>query len=310
MELRHLRYFVAVADSKSLTLAAEHVLHTTQPSLSRQIRDLEEEVGVQLFARSSRGLTLTEAGRTFLDYARSILSQVNAAIEATRRVGLPSKPRFSLGFLTGHELDWLPEAMGLLHNELPNINVMITSQISPDLAKGLAIGTLDAAFMRREEGSSELSYKLVIREPLEVFMPSDHPFAKRKSVDPADLEGQPFLNMSATAPALRKVIDEYLHQHKLHVIPGNDVDNLAMAMSLIASTRSIALIPIYARNFATWAVTSRPLKGEAPTIDLVVGYNRSNPSPVLKVFLARLEEIVQRVAQKGIDRSALESVRK
>jgi LysR family transcriptional regulator, hca operon transcriptional activator len=310
MELRHLRYFVAVADSKSLTLAAEHVLHTTQPSLSRQIRDLEEEVGVQLFARSSRGLTLTEAGRTFLNYARSILSQVHAAVEATRRVGLPSKPRFSLGFLTGHELDWLPEAMGLLHNELPNINVMITSQISPDLAKGLAIGTLDAAFMRREEGPSELSYKLVIRESLEVFMPSDHSFAKRKSVDPAHLEGQAFLNMSATAPALRKVIDKYLHQHKLHVIPRNDVDNLAMAMSLIASTRSIALLPIYARNFATWAVTSRPLKGKAPTIDLVLGYNRSNPSPVLKVFLARLEEIVQRVAQKGSDRSALESVSK
>ena len=152
MELRHLRYFVAVAESKSLTLAAEQVLHTTQPSLSRQIRDLEDEIGALLFARSSRGLALTEAGRTFLGYAQSILAQVATATEATRRVGQPSKPCFSLGFLTGHEVDWLPEAMRLLHDELPNVNVMITSQISPDLAKGVANGTLDAAFMRHESG--------------------------------------------------------------------------------------------------------------------------------------------------------------
>jgi LysR family hca operon transcriptional activator len=298
MELRHIRYFVAVAESKSLTLAAEQVLHTTQPSLSRQIRDMEEEIGAQLFARSSRGLNLTEAGQTFLEYARPILAQVATAIDATHRVGQPSKPCFSLGFLTGHEVDWLPEVMHVLHDELPNVNVMISSDISPKLATGLANGALDAAFMRREDGGAGISYKLVIREPLEVFMPSDHTLARRKFVVPAQLEGQTFLNMSATAPALRKVIDEYLQRHKVHVIPMNDVDNLAMAMSLIASTRGVALIPMYARNFATWSVTSRPLKGDVPAIDLVVGYKQGNQSPLLKMFLARLEEIIGRVTEK------------
>jgi LysR family hca operon transcriptional activator len=299
MELRHLRYFVAVAESKSITHAAEQVLHTTQPSLSRQIRDLEEEIGARLFARSSRGLELTEAGRTFLDYARPILSQVTTAIEATRRIAQPSKPCFSLGFLTGHEVDWLPEVVRVIHDELPNINVMISSHVSPNLATGVADGTLDAAFMRRENGTSGIAYKLVIREPLEVFMPSDHALARRKSVDPKELGGQTFLNMSATAPALRKVIDEYLEHHKIHIVPGNDVDNLAMAMSLIASTRGVALIPIYARNFATWSVTSRPLKGTPPEIDLVVGYRKSNQSAVLRIFLARLEEIIERVSRKA-----------
>jgi LysR family transcriptional regulator, hca operon transcriptional activator len=299
MELRHLRYFVAVAEAKSLTLAAEQVLHTTQPSLSRQIRDLEEEIGASLFKRSSRGLALTEAGLTFLGYAQSILAQVATATEATRKVGQPSKPCFSLGFLTGHEVDWLPEAMRLLHDELPSVNVMITSQISPDLAKGVADGSLDAAFMRRELTPAGLTYKLVIEEPLEVFMPSDHALARRKTIDPALLEGQGFLNMSPTAPALRRIIDDFLHRHKLHVIPGNEVDNLAMAMSLIASTRSIALLPIYGKNFATWSVTSRPFKGEAPAIDLVLGYKAENSSPVLRAFLARLEEIIQRVSQNA-----------
>src|ERR1700724_4879863 len=85
MEFRHLRYFVAVADAGSLTVAAQRMLHTSQPSLSRQIRDLEEEVGAQLLTRRARGIELTPAGRTFLEHARSVLSQVEAATQAARR---------------------------------------------------------------------------------------------------------------------------------------------------------------------------------------------------------------------------------
>src|SRR5438067_12019645 len=112
MELRHLRYFVAVAEEGSLTVAAEQRLHTAQPSLSRQIRDLEYEVGAQLMIRSARGIELTAAGRVFLDHARLALAQVDAAGEE------PAKPSFALSFLTGHEIDWLPEAIRLLRHEL------------------------------------------------------------------------------------------------------------------------------------------------------------------------------------------------
>jgi LysR family hca operon transcriptional activator len=134
MELRHLRYFVAVAETKSLTLAAKEKLRTSQPSLSRQIRDLEEEIGAQLMTRTARGIELTPAGLAFLDQARAILSQVDAAAEAARRVAHPAKPCFTMGFLTGHELTWMPEALRILRDELPNIDVMISSQSSPLLA--------------------------------------------------------------------------------------------------------------------------------------------------------------------------------
>src|SRR4029077_20915181 len=103
MELRHLRYFVSVAETGNLTAAAKQKLHTTQPSLSRQIRDLEEEVGAQLLTRSASGMQLTAAGRAFLEHARLVLLQVEAASEAARRVAHPSKPCFTMGFLTGHE---------------------------------------------------------------------------------------------------------------------------------------------------------------------------------------------------------------
>src|ERR1700751_2980802 len=130
MELRHLRYFVSVADAGSLTLAAEQSLHTSQPSLSRQIRDLEDEVGTPLLTRRARGIELTPAGRAFRDHARAVLSQVEAASDAARRVAYPGKSCFSMGFLTGQELIWMPEALRIWRGELPNIDIMISSQDS------------------------------------------------------------------------------------------------------------------------------------------------------------------------------------
>src|SRR5476651_1344776 len=111
MELRHLRYFVAVAEEGSFTTAAERRLHTAQPSLSRQIRDLEYEVGTPLLVRNARGVEPTPAGRAFLEHARLALAQAEAGIMAARRAASPAKPTFALGFLTGHEIDWLPEVM-------------------------------------------------------------------------------------------------------------------------------------------------------------------------------------------------------
>src|SRR5260370_5108463 len=120
MELRHLRYFVAVADAGSLTVAAGRKLHTSQPSLRRQIRDLEDEVGAQLLTRGARGIELTPAGRAFLDHAPVVLSQVEAAADAARGVAHPAKPPFLIGLLTHHQFTSMPPALGIFPPELPN----------------------------------------------------------------------------------------------------------------------------------------------------------------------------------------------
>jgi len=289
MELRHLRYFVAVAEEGSLTVAAERRLHTAQPSLSRQIRDLEYEVGVQLLVRSARGVELTDAGRAFLDHARLALVQVEAAIEAARRAAHPAKPTFALGFLTGQEM--LPEAMRILRDELPNIEVSVSSQYSPDLAQALLRGKLDLAFMRPEAQMPDLDYTVILKEPLVVAMPSDRRPASQNAVALQDIAGEIFIGMSNTAPTLQVVIDDYLKRSGMDLRPVHRVDNLAMAMSLTASTRGVALLPAYAKNFLPWSVTSRPLDGEAPTIDLVIGYNKTNTSPILGLFLSRVDNV-------------------
>jgi LysR family transcriptional regulator, hca operon transcriptional activator len=298
MELRHLRYFVAVADAGSLTVAAQRMLHTSQPSLSRQIRDLEEEVGTPLLRRRARGVDLTPAGRAFLDHARSVLSQVEAASEAARRVAGPAKPCFAMGFLTGHELTWMPEALQILHEELPNIDVMISSQYSPQLADGLSKGKIDAAFLRREQVAPDLAFRRLIKEPLVVVLPSNHRLASLKAIRPQDLAGETFVTVSHTAPVLRGVIDKYLKRSGVKITPAHAADHVTMGMSLIASTGGVGLLPAYAQNFLPSSITSRPLKGPAPTVELVLGYKKSNESPVLKLLLSRLDELIARASNK------------
>ncbi|HEY1468203.1 MAG TPA: LysR family transcriptional regulator, partial [Candidatus Acidoferrum sp.] len=280
-------------------MAAERKLHTSQPSLSRQIRHLEDEVGAQLLTRSARGIELTPAGRAFLDHARVVLSQVEAAAEAARRIAHPARPRFSMGFLTGHELTWMPEALRILHNELPNIDVMISSQYSPLLANALLQGTVDAAFLRRERGVPDLAFRLLAKEPLMVVLPSDHRLAVGKAINPRDLVGETFVTVSDTAPVLRVVIDNYLKRSRINITPAHEADHLAMGMSLIASTRGVGMLPAYAQSFLPSSVTSRPLKGDTPTIDLVLGYKKSNHSPILKLLLSRLDDLVARVSKKA-----------
>jgi LysR family hca operon transcriptional activator len=297
MELRHLRYFVAVAEEGNLTVAAERRLHTSQPSLSRQIRELEDEVGAQLLTRSARGVELTTAGQVFLDHARLAMAQVDAGTELARRAARPAKKTFAIGFQTGHEMNWLAEAMHVLRDELHQVEVTVSSSYSPDLADALVRGSLDVAFLRVQP-NVDLEYRVVAQEPLVVLMPSDHRLTARESVRPQDLAGETFIGASNKASVLRTVIEDYLKRSGVDVKPEYGVDNLAMAISLVSSTGGLSLMPAYAKNLLPSSVVSRPLEGDAPTIDLAIGYSKANTSPTLKLFLSRVDDLIARVVEK------------
>jgi len=294
MELRHLRYFVAVAEEGSVTLAARKRLHTAQPSLSRQIRALEEEVGVPLMTRGMRGIVLTAAGQVFLEHAKLILAQTQIATEAARMAATPPKPSLAVGVLVGHETDWLPRSTGLLRNELFSAEIKVSSGFSTTLAHDLQRGALDVAFLRHER-DTDLAFKLVETEPLVAILPSDHSLASKHAVHARDFVGEIFIGISEIPRVLRGAVNGYLRRSGVEIVPHLEIDNFAMAISLVASTRGVALLPASINDVLPPSVVSRPLSGEQPTVDLMVGYRRDNDSPILRVFLSRLDELLAEV---------------
>ena len=298
MELRHLRYFIAVAEVGSMKLAAESRLHTAQPSLSRQMRNLEQEVGAALFARSVRGVELTAAGRAFLDHARLALTQAEAAAEAPRRAARPAKAIFAAGFLTGQEAAWLAPATRILSDELPKIDIRVSSGFSVTLAEDLKQGRVDIAFLRHEP-DPDLAFKLVLKEPLVAILQRTHRLAARKTLDPRDLAGETFIGISEIPRVLRGVVNGYLKRAGVEVTPRFEIDNFTMAMSLVTSERGVALLPISIEDYLPPSIVSRRLKGEQPTVDLMIGYRKENSSPILKTFLSRIDGLKGQAPHSG-----------
>ena len=291
MELRHLRYFVAVADAGSLTVAAEQKLHTSQPSLSRQIRDLEQEVGVPLMNRSAQGVELTAAGKAFLEHARMALLQAEAAKEAALRAAQPARPTFALGFLSGAEIGLLPEVDRVLRDEFPGIEIRLSSDYSPSLAKALMRRKLDAAFIRPEEHMGDLAFKRVRTDSLIFVFPSDHRLASQEAISPQEIVNEIFYLPSKSAPAVRRAVLEYFGRAGIDLKQEHEVHNVVHAISMITSTRGVMLLPAYTKRYLPESITTRPVKGEAPTLDLIIAYHKANNSPILKLLLSRIGKL-------------------
>ncbi|MEO6922308.1 MAG: LysR family transcriptional regulator, partial [Bryocella sp.] len=272
MELRHLRYFIAVAEEGSLLHAAERRLHTSQPSLSRQIRDLELELGVKLLERKARGVELTAAGRIFLDHARLALMQIEVGCEAARNTERRHKPGFGLGFLPGQEVIWLSESLRILREEAADVDVTITTKSSPELASALMQGKIDVALLRRETRTAGLDFKFLVKEPLVVILPSRHRLARHKTIRPEDICREDFISTARVAPVLKTSIEAYAAKLGLKLKQIYDAETLSGGMSLVASTGGFTLLPTYVQNALIPSVVARPLHGEVPTIDLVMGY--------------------------------------
>ena len=301
MELRHLRYFVAVAETGSLTEAAETRLHTSQPSLSRQLKDLEFEVGAQLLERGPRGVTLTPAGRVFLDHARLTLLQSAEAVAAARRAVRPVKPSFSVGFLTGQEVEWLRHVTHVLRDDLQAIDFRVISDFSPAIGAAVQRGEIDLGFSRIEP-QPNVTYKVIAHEPILVVLPREHPLAARKEIEPHEIDPASFIGYSDTPHVLRGIVDRYFRDRGLTMAPTHFLDGYATGISLVASTKGLTLLPSYVEALLPASLTSRPLAGNGPVIEIAAGYRADNPSPILAVFLRNIDRLVAERAAQQIGR--------
>jgi LysR family hca operon transcriptional activator len=153
-------------------------------------------------------------------------------------------------------------------------------------------GRLDAAFMRLEEQMGDLAYRRIRADPLVFVFPSDHRLASYESIEPREIANETFIVPSKTAPAVRRVVLEYLKRASVKPKPDYEVHNVVHAISMITSMRAVMLLPAYTKNYLPDSVTARYPKGEVPTLDLIVAYDKANNSQILKLFLSRIHELV------------------
>ena len=278
MELRHLRYFIAVADELSFTRAAQR-LHTAQPSLSQQIRNLEDEVGTPLFERTRRKVELTEAGKVFLAEARLVVAQADRAVARARQVG-QGRATVTIGFVPAAEIRVFPVILPRLRLRFPEVNVELRSLPTAEQEDALLRGDIDVAFMRRPVVSPELRSEVVLTEPLVVVLPSGHPLAKLKRIAPAQLSGEPFISTHPQfSGQVHSVAEAYCEAHGIERKVAQVATNILLNLNLVGMGLGYALLPAYVSSLTSSAICTRPLEGEPPRIDLLM-VSRKEPHSV------------------------------
>ena len=194
MELRHLRYFVVVAEEQNVTRAAER-LHLSQPPLSRQIRDLEEELGVELFRRTAKSLALTDAGKVFLGEARAVLLRADQAVDAVRAASKNCQGKLRVGYAPSLTAQFLPDALRSFQADFPSVHVALHDLSSEECRQRLAAGKLDLALTIEPPGAARrgLLFEPVARHAVFCAVGPSHPLARKKSVRLKELAGEPFV---------------------------------------------------------------------------------------------------------------------
>jgi DNA-binding transcriptional LysR family regulator len=252
MELRHLRYFVAVAEEQNVTRAAAR-LHVSQPPLTRQIHDLEDELGVPLFERSGKAIRLTDSGRVFLDEARASLKRIDEAVQAVRAAAAGDQGELHLGYAPTPAAEILPKLLQAFRKQFPRVRVLLHDLSSPEMLAGLREGSLHAALMMQptKQAGKNIVFVELKTYPVGVVVASNHPFARRRQLAFEDVCEEPVIVYS------RKEYPDY-HEFvarcvgpsvkKLHIVEECD-----SGTSLAAAVESGRGISVCAAIFATTA---------------------------------------------------------
>jgi LysR family hca operon transcriptional activator len=288
-DLRYLRYFIAVAEELNFTRAAEQ-LHTVQPSLSQQIRRLEEIVGTPLFWREKHHLQLSAAGRVFLVEARKLLVQANEAVEAAQRAARAESGSLAVSFAPGAE-GRFANFLHQLHESYPSVRISLRSLQSREQLEAMRNQSIDAGFMAGPVEDDEIETELVDSQKTVVILPSTHPLAKRKAVPIRKLQALPLIKPSCLVPAYCRIIDEIEKQNGLKLKTSVEVDNWLASIHEVANGVGYSLVPEYVAYILPKGLVARPLEMKTqPMLDLMLAYRKDNLSPALQLFISAFHE--------------------
>jgi LysR family transcriptional regulator, hca operon transcriptional activator len=291
MELRLLRYFVAVAEELNVTRAAEH-LHTAQPSLSQQIRQLEGVVGAPLFHRDKHRLQLTEAGRVLLPTAKSILASVESALEEARAVARTEEWTIALGMIPGPEGKIFSHILPILLRFHPDVQLLLKTMTAPEQIKALQRREITAGFLRGPIESSEIASEVYMREDVVVVLPQDSPLAAMDRVPVSELAKMKLISISAAvAPAVHGVAEEIERRSGVKFQMGFCTENLMTSMNAVASGFGFSFFAAYVEEIAPKGVVTRPIDLDpVPQLDLLFAYRYDDHLPALAKLVSLVRE--------------------
>jgi len=298
MELRHLRYFITVAEELNFSKAALK-LYTAQPSLSQQIKDLEEDVGVKLLHRTKRKVELTEEGAVFLEQARLTLAQADKAIAMARQVSPAKQQMMRIGFVPVAEMKIFPYVLPNLRVQNPDLKIELLSLNNTEQMKLLKKGELDLTFTRHNFNSDEIESQFVIREPLIFILPKDHPLAKYDRIPVKALNSIDFIIPSAEQSLiLHNAILDFAKANGIEFNIVQKADNILFNINSIGIGLGCTILPGYIAPLTMNNTVIRPLDVELPYLDLYVSYRKDGNSVAVKKF----PELLTRVFYLDINR--------
>ena len=292
MELRHLRYFVAVAEELNLTRAAEN-LFIAQPPLTRAIKQLEEEIGVELFLRKPRGLELTSGGEYFLEQARQVLHKVEATGEDTRRIAQHRKIVFSIGFVPSVFYGQLPLMVRRLRRN-KNLEIILHELKTREQVDALKNGKIDIGFGRVRIEDPDVEQELLFDEPLIAALPAGHPLT-RHPPSMTELATWPMVTFpSGPGPNFADITLGLFHRRGLMVNVIQQVNDVQTALSLVASDMGFTLVPEQLRRLHREGVDYMPLEDDNITTPVIASRRKGeNPNAVMRLANTILDELVE-----------------
>jgi DNA-binding transcriptional LysR family regulator len=289
VDVRHLRLVLVLAEELHFGRAASR-LHVVQSAVSQTLKDLEEELGTELFARSRHEVALTAAGAHFRDHARRALDEMASGASAAQRAGRGEEGSLRIAFSTMAALTPLPRVVAAFIRDTPRVQVELEQHASPAILEMLVHGEADVGVVPETERYGALTFSLLKTDPVVALLPRDHPLvkARRQSIRPSDLQGEPLVSLSARVdPVVRAQMTGLLSKHQIQPKVVYEFDQLETLLSVVAAGLALSLAPSAVTDLRHRRVVSRPFSPRMVARHFVA-WDGKRLSPVALRFLTTL----------------------
>ncbi|WP_028602366.1 LysR family transcriptional regulator [Ottowia thiooxydans] len=290
MDLRKMRYFLALAQERNFARAAVR-LHMTQPPLTRQIRALEEDIGVQLFTRTSKGVDLTEAGQTLLKEVPNLLSLARRAEERTLRAGQGLTGKLEVGIFTASVLDVIPSLLARFHSERPDVQIGLRTMTKIEQLEALRERRIHVGFNRFVPASTDIAVDVVLREKFVVGLHENHPLCAKREITLRDLEDEPMiLYPNQPIAGLAQEISSAFQRENVRMRVEQEVEDVLTCIALVSAGFGVCITTAPAMNLGLPHMVYKPLKSRTlRDAELACLYRSDDRSPVMRAFLDVVE---------------------